>query len=143
MRRWEHIVMLDAEREGCAGTMNKAAAAAQADWLLPLADDDLLLPGCLRVLLDSSAGADVVYSPPLVWGEAPEQFCGAPPHIPAVALIRRDLWRAGYEHPEQEDLHHFERMLNEGARFVRADGAPTWVYRFHNGNKSRNGGEAF
>jgi len=121
--------------------MNRAAAAAKGEWLMPLADDDLLLPGCLAAMLVSSADADVVYAPPLVWGEEPAQFHAAPPNIPATALIRSEWWRAGYEHFEQEDRHHFERMANEHARFVRVD-YPCWVYRFHGGNKSRNGGDA-
>jgi glycosyltransferase involved in cell wall biosynthesis len=140
-RRWEHIIILDTEREGCSATTNRAAASAAGEWLLALAVDDLLLPGCLRALVDNSAEADVVYSPPLVWGEAPDQFHAAPPGIPATALIKREWWRAGYEHFEQEDRHHFERMMNDGARFVRVD-QPAWVYRFHGGNKSRNNGEA-
>jgi len=36
--------------------MNRAAANAKGEWILPLADDDLLLPGCLETLLEHKDG---------------------------------------------------------------------------------------
>lgn len=138
--RWEHLVAVDRDRAGCAATMNQLAAQAQADWLLPLADDDLLLPGCLATLLQHTLDADIVYAPPLVTGNEDRWwFFQAPPVIPSFALIHRDLWRTlgGYDETlrREEDRNLWVKALDAGARFVRVD-APCWVYRQHPGNKS-------
>ena len=132
---------------GASQTTNHAATLAKGEWLFPLADDDLLLPGALEQMLAVSEGYDVVYSPPLVWGEPPSQFHGTPPGIPSSALIRTDAWRhVGGYNPNlvcREDLDLWERMLGRSKRFVCYDKSPTWVYRFHRlpdgtpGNKSR------
>ncbi len=145
-RRFEHLILLDRMRYGCAVTMNKLARAAKGEWLLPLADDDLLLPGCLENLLEATGEADVVYPPPVVEGEPLHAFVGEPPVIPSLALIRASLWKTlgGYEEDreQQEDRDFWTRALNHGARFVRYEGPSTWTYRFHKGNKSRNDGVA-
>lgn len=139
---WEHLVLLDAEREGCSTMCNRMVAAAQGEWLFLLADDDLALPGCLATHLEHAADADIVYAPPLVWGQKnPWWFYMAPPAIPATALIRRDLWLelGGYMEGavREEDRKLWTAALEHDARFVRADTAPTWVYRLgHGGNKS-------
>ena len=137
---YEHLVRVDLEREGCSKTMNKLAAEAQGEWLLPLADDDLLLPGCLETLLRHTADADIVYAPPLVTGNEDRWwFFQAPPAIPSFALIRRDLWfeLGGYDETlsREEDRAMWVKALDGGARFVRVD-EPCWVYRQHHGNKS-------
>lgn len=139
----EHLVKLDHNRDGCSVTMNRLAAEATGEWFFPFADDDIMLPHCLelhyRAALETDA--DIVYAPPLVWGEPHHGFRGRPPNIPAPALIRAELWRSlsGYREDvwEQEDRRLFEKAMMAGARFVRADAHPTWVYRFHGGNKSR------
>lgn len=139
--QYEHLVLVDTEREGCSKTVNKAAAEARGDWIFLLADDDLLLPGCLKHHLAFSEQADIVYSPPLVWGEDYPQFHGSPPTIPSTCLIRAELWRTlnGYDERlgATEDRNLYERAIERYARFVRADQQPTWVYRFHGRNKSR------
>ena len=140
-RYFEHVIVPDYERVGCARTTNAAVAKAKGKWLLPLADDDLLFPGCLEALLSVSEGWDVVYPIPVVWGELPNQFCGEPPNIPATALIRMEAWRSvgGYNAglPNREDNDLWSRMLGQSKRFLRYDASPTWLYRFHGENKSR------
>lgn len=143
---WEHLVLVDHEREGCSKTMNKLAAKAQGEWLLPLADDDLLLPGCIETLLAHSDDADVVYSPPLMWAPGihdPWWFFQAPPAIPATALVRASVWRelGGYDETatREEDRKLWTKAVERDARFVRASDAPTWVYRLHGANKSFTG----
>jgi glycosyltransferase involved in cell wall biosynthesis len=135
VRTFEHLVWIDTERLGCAKTMNLLAREARGVWLLPLADDDLILPGCLRVLLSHSADADIVYAPPLVTGNGDTHFFGSPPYIPSFALIRASLWHelGGYDEGRrrEEDRDLWFRALAVGARFVRADAEPTWLYRFH------------
>jgi glycosyltransferase involved in cell wall biosynthesis len=142
----EHLIGVDEERQGCSFVMNQLAEQAVGEWLLPLADDDLILPGCLATLLASSAEADIVYAPPLVWGNGSKHFFGTPPYIPSFALIRSELWRTlgGYAPGlvREEDRDLWVRAIAAGARFVRADSAPTWIYRFHAGNKSYHRGVA-
>lgn len=137
---WEHIVELDADLTGCAATMNRAAAKAEGRWLLPLADDDLLLPGCVDTLLANVGDGDVVYAPPLVTGNEDRfWFFQAPPVIPSFALISADLWRylGGYNETlsREEDRDLWTRAIASGATFVRVD-EPCWVYRQHDSNKS-------
>jgi hypothetical protein len=139
--RLEHIVELDEHYQGCSAMVNRAVAQATGEWLLPLADDDLLLPRCVETLLAHSTDADIVYSPPLVWGlHDPWWFFQAPPAIPATALVRTDLWRdlGGYDETagREEDRKLWTRAVEAGARFVRVDEEPTWVYRIHGANKS-------
>lgn len=144
---WEHLVEVDRRGEGCAVTMNRLAAKAQGEWLLPLADDDLLLPGALATLLAHKTGGDqIIYSQPLVFGKDAGPFHQEPPRIPSFALIPRRLWfeLGGYDEHliREEDRHLWVRAQNAGVEFVKANGAPTWVYRFHGGNKSFNAGVA-
>lgn len=139
-RGWEHLVEIDMERNGCSATMNLLADSAQGEWLLPLADDDLMLPGCVGSLLASSNGTDVVYSPPLVTGNEDRWwFYQAPPVIPSFALIRASLWHelGGYDETltREEDRDLWVRALAAGAMFTRVD-EPCWVYRLHGSNKS-------
>jgi glycosyltransferase involved in cell wall biosynthesis len=137
---FEHLVERDEQRDGCSATMNRVAARARGEWLLPLADDDLLLPGCVEHLTAAAAAdADVIYSPPLVSGNEDRWwFFQAPPVIPATALIRAELWRelGGYDDvAREEDRKFWIKALEAGARFVRVD-EPCWVYRQWDGNKS-------
>lgn len=126
--------------------MNMLAADAIGDWLLPIADDDVLLPGCLETLVGVAWDYDVVYPIPMVWGEDGSQFRGDPPGIPAVALIRKSAWddMGGYnlDLSETEDRDLWIRMMGRDKKFFRYEQSPTWIYRFHGGNKSRNMGVA-
>ena len=135
---FEHLVMVDVEHAGCSVTVNKLASIAQGEWLLPLADDDLLLPGALDSLL--AADGDIIYSPPLVTGNEDRWwFFQEPPALPATALIRASLWRdlGGYDESlkREEDRDLWVKALAAGARFTRVD-EPCWVYRMHSSNKS-------
>lgn len=141
---FEHHILLDETGQGCAVTMNQLAEFARGEWLLPLADDDLLLPGCLEAL--SGAEGDIIYAPPLVTGNEDRfWFFQAPPVIPSCALIRTSLWRelGGYDESlkREEDRDLWVRALDAGAMFTRVD-YPCWVYRQHAGNKSFNLGVA-
>ena len=151
--RWEHKIWVDDTRHGCGWTMNHLAMSARGEWLLPLADDDLLFPGALRTLLAHVDGADVVWSRPLVWGnESPHLVTGVPPFIPSFALIRSRLWAelGGYdeERRREEDRDLWRRALAAGATFAFCAEGPTWCYRFSflpDGtprNKSYTGGVA-
>jgi glycosyltransferase involved in cell wall biosynthesis len=142
----EHLIGLDMVKAGCAVMMNRLARTAKGEWLLPLADDDLLLPGCLETLLAHKDEGDIIYAPPLVTGNEDRWwFYQAPPAIPSFALIRKELWfeLGGYDESliREEDRNMWVKALDVGARFVRVD-EPCWVYRQHAGNKSFHGGVA-
>lgn len=144
----EHLIVVDDKREGCSAMVNRAVAEARGEWLFLLADDDLMLPGCLSAHYAHAANADVVYAPPLIWGldVDPWWFFQSPPAIPATALIRRSVWDqlGGYDETavREEDRKMWTRAVEQGMRFVRAESDPTWVYRFHGGNKSFRDGVA-
>jgi GT2 family glycosyltransferase len=139
---WEHLVLTDVEHEGCAAMCNRLAREAKGRWLFLIADDDLMLPDCLEKHLALTDDADIVYGPPEVDGEDPQQFRGSPPNIPSTALISTDLWRrlGGYDErlPAVEDRDFYERAMRRDifARFRRVEDF-TWIYRFHGNNKSR------
>ena len=142
----EHLIEFDTHLEGCSVAMNRAASRAAGEWLLPLADDDLLLPGCLEYLLAEKDAGDVIYAPPLVTGNEDRfWFFQAPPAIPSFALVRASLWRelGGYDETlrREEDRDLWIKALAAGARFVRVN-ERAWVYRQPRGNKSFNEGVA-
>ncbi len=144
--QWEHLVEIDRLQDGCSKVMNRLAAESKGEWVLPLADDDLLLPGGLEALVSDSKGADIVYSPPLVTGNEDRWwFFQSPPAIPSFALIRRELWDrlGGYDETviREEDRGLWVKAIDYGAVFRRVD-EPTWVYRQHGGNKSFHAGVA-
>lgn len=138
---YEHLILLDEDRRGVAVTVNELAGSALGEWLVPFADDDLLLPRFLELLVAAAVGP-IVYSPPLVWGEDAAQFRAPPPNIPGAALISADLWRAlgGYglnlSGPEDQDF--WRRASTGGHAFILVDEHPTWVYRFWGENLSRS-----
>lgn len=148
-RDWELLVLCDDLYEGQSRTINRIAAEARGEWVVPFDDDDLMLPGFLAGLHAATDGddvvrpAEIVFAPPDVEGEDPGQFRREPPMIPTPALIRTDLWRrlGGYDESvrEQEDRMLWHGALSAGAVFKRVD-EPLWIYRFHGGNKSRHGG---
>jgi glycosyltransferase involved in cell wall biosynthesis len=148
MTDFRHHVFVDDEHRGCAWTVNRLAALAGGEWLFILADDDLMLPGCLAEHLAATTvpgGCDIVYAPPLVWGAEPGGYRQGPPAIPSASLIRMSLWRqlGGYDESRgrEEDRDFYTRALAAGARFIRREGQPTWVYRIHRGSKSWAGME--
>lgn len=146
----EHLVGLDEDRRGAAWIVNQLAEQARGLWLLPLADDDLLLPGAIQTLLARSELADVVYSPPLIRYPASWHFFQDPPLLPATALIWKSLFLklGGYEQGinREEDRSFWVKAVESGARFVKVE-EPVWVYRLHletsdHQNKSYHQGEA-
>lgn len=136
-----HLVGVDEAREGPAVTRNRLAAASDADWFLPLDDDDLLDPDCVELLVAASGDADVVYSWCRVEDHAemqpwtpnrlfrPETLLHYN-YIPVVALVRAELWRdvGGMPPGEVEDWRMWKKCLGAGARF-RVVPEVTWTYR--------------
>lgn len=147
-RDFEHLIEVDDGHLGYSITTNRLAERSAGEWVLPFCDDDLMLPGCLdEMVAYCDDDVDIVYAPPLVWGQPTEWFTQAPPVIPSFALIRRSVWfeLGGYDENaiREEDRKMWIKALAAGKKFVRADKSPTWVYRLaHGGNKSFNNGVA-
>jgi glycosyltransferase involved in cell wall biosynthesis len=139
----QHLVAVDEKREGPAAIRNRLARSTNAEWLIPLDDDDLIDPTFLEVLAPLCGGADVVYP----WCRVQDHMEGLPPwtpnrlfraetllrfnYIPVTALIRHSLWDKVGGMPERvqtEDWLMWLACLAEGARF-RCVPEILWTYR--------------
>lgn len=136
-----HLVGVDEAREGPSAIRNRLAAASDADWYLPLDDDDLLNPDCVETLLAASRDADVVvpwcrvqdHAPMEPWTPnrlfRPETMLTYN-FVPVTALVRAQLWRdlGGMPDGQTEDWRFWKRAISEGARF-RVVPEVLWTYR--------------
>jgi hypothetical protein len=145
----EHLVGIDHHRIGVPHMLNRLAERTRCAWLAVVADDDLLDPQHLEVLLGAAGGADVVYPFCRVSGRdgwSPNRPFDADAlrtsnYIPATALIRRSLWEdlGGWSAAAvHEDHELWLRALDAGATF-RCVPEVTWTYRFHGANLSTTG----
>ena len=136
----EHLVGVDEEREGPQAVRNRLAASTDADWLLPLDDDDLLDPDCVQRLYEHAGEADIIYPWCRMVGRTdewvpnklfnPVQLHKAP-YIPVTALISHDLYDllGGYRKVPMEDWDFYRRAELHDARF-RCVPEVLWSYRF-------------
>lgn len=142
----EHLVELDADKTGVAVMCNRLAGHAKGEWLLPLADDDLLDADYLETMVPQLK-ADVVWSwcrftdrnhelatnrlPPKNIPEALKQGN----FIPGTALIRKTLWDllGGYREVPYEDWDLWRRAANAGASFHCVPEV-LWTFRLHANN---------
>lgn len=139
----DHLVLLDPDREGPSALRNQLAARTDAEWLLPLDDDDLLDSDCVETLLAASEGADVVYPWCRVEDHDPDLAPWCPNRlftadalltynfIPVTALVRHELWDevGGMPSlPHAEDWAFWKRCLAAGAVF-RCVPEVLWTYR--------------
>lgn len=148
----EHLVGVDVSREGPATIRNRLAADTDADWLIPLDDDDLVDADFVERLTPHLDGADVVYP----WCRVKDFLPGLPPwtpnrlfraenllrfnFIPVTAMVSHELWDAVGGMPENvanEDWRFWQRCLAEGARF-RCVPEVVWTYRRGISSESRN-----
>ena len=148
----EHIVEVDHSRSGAAVTRQRALDRATTDLVLPLDDDDELMPWAVERLVAHMAetGADMVYGWYEVVGGAdprPEAF-GRPfdPEDPVqttiCVLARTDLAKeCGYvdhgdlatltrvdRHYHGEDALYIRRAIDRGAVISHL---PERVFRWH------------
>lgn len=137
-----HLRGLDKKRVGPAVVRNRLAASTDAEWLIPLDDDDLIDPAFLETLAPHLPGADIVYpwcrvqdhQPLAPW--TPNRLFRAETllrfnYIPVTALIRHTLWDKVGGMPEKvqtEDWLMWLACLAEGARF-KCVPEILWTYR--------------
>jgi len=96
-----HIIGIDYERVGCAVMMNDLVKAVDTEWIIPLADDDLLLKNYIAEMVTAAGTAAVTYSRPIAVGAdwAPRRYefsaveLRKENYIPSTALIRTEMWR--------------------------------------------------
>jgi hypothetical protein len=96
-----HIIAIDYERVGCARMMNDLVQAVDTEWIVPLADDDLLLKGYIAEMVTAAGNSAVTYSRPIAVGAdwAPRRYdfsaveLRKENYIPSTALIRTEMWR--------------------------------------------------
>jgi glycosyltransferase involved in cell wall biosynthesis len=154
---FEHLIRVDYDRQGSAATRNVLAYSATGEYVAPLDDDDVLLPNHLSLLAAGAedSGADIVYSFCQVEGRPWSPNSTFDPdrlrrenYIPVTALIRASLLRrlGGWRNSAEcangfEDHDLWLRALDSGARFFCVPDV-TWVYRFHDGNKTLLGERA-
>lgn len=138
-----HFRAVDHDRDGPGAVRNKLAARTNADWLLPLDDDDLIDADYLDVMLPHCEDADVVYS----WCRVEDHGEGLEPwspnrlftpetllhynYIPVTALYSHAIWDRVGGMPaagEVEDHKFHLRLLAAGARYRCVD-QQLWTYR--------------
>lgn len=137
-----HVIGIDYARAGIVAQVNQLAAEVETEWMVILADDDLLLQPFTEQMMAHTKGAQVVYSRPVSVGanwqpyryEFSAEALRKYNFIPATALIRTDLWRrlGGYRHVFPEDWDFWLRALDARAHFRHVP-EHNWVYRFHQG----------
>lgn len=145
-------VALDVNKEGAAGTRQRALDAVRTEWVAFLDDDDYFHPHHLETLwnLAQDSGADYTFS----WfdGNNPfpmhrgRQFNHAEPHHTTMTvMVRTGLAReaGGFLLPNGplhqdwmgEDWQFTLRCSQLGAKFA-GTGDVTWHYRVHGANTS-------
>jgi glycosyltransferase involved in cell wall biosynthesis len=142
----EHLIAIDADREGAGAWLNRMLLSATGDWVMVLDDDDVLLPGHLATVTAETHDRDVIYTPPIVQGGTFTNYeCDFDARILARtncvshnALMRMSFVRevGGWENIRAFDWDMFRRLEQAGAIFHRID-TRTWIYRFHGSNWSQ------
>lgn len=140
----EHLVGLDEKREGPQEVRNRLAWSTDADWVLPLDDDDTLDPLCVELLLGAADSSDVVYPWCRMEGRTDgwvtnKLYSASSLHklnfIPCTALIRVDAFRmlGGYRKVPLEDWDLWRRAELHDLKF-KCVPEVLWMYRFHGSN---------
>lgn len=138
--------------QGLVSIYNHLLRNIRTTWVIPMADDDVMLPDHVRTLLGGAQlaetappfRADVVYTYCQVVGRPGwnpnKPFDPASLEIPAHALIRTDLIRevGGWRVPRDgnfEDYDLWRRIQSAGGVF-KCIRRVTWEYHFHGDNLS-------
>ena len=138
-----HLIGDDIDREGPSRVRNRLADSTDAEWLLPLDDDDLLDAAFIQTLLPHLESADIVYPWCRVTDHAPNLEPWSPNrlyrpepllnynYIPVTAMIRHETWDAVGGMPivpHGEDWRFWRLMVAAGAR-VKCVPEVLWTYR--------------
>lgn len=154
VRPYAHLIGVDYARRDNAVMQNQLAATVDTEWLVLLADDDMLYPTHLERCLEVADGFDVVYpyADMSTWpSSAPQAKLINQPWDPerikvlnwipgGCALIRTEMWNAvggcstSRLHRHNHDWIMWQQIAAAGGRF-RCIPEPLWLYRFHDAQK--------
>lgn len=147
----QHLIGIDYAAAGCAPTMNRLLAGAATEWVVPLADDDVLYPEFVEECLAACDGYDVVAPWCDTIGERNDHhyihnmrsfdpaLLAEENYIPSTSLIRRELLVDVGGWPEEycEDWALWKVFAERGARFLLLP-QELWAYRLHGSQKTFN-----
>jgi Glycosyl transferase family 2 len=155
-------IAVDLDRQGAAGTRDRALRAVRTEYTAFLDDDDQMLPGHLRILMDaaSESGADYVYSYYTVAGPDgqlmphvdPLQHFGRffdvehPHQTTITVLVRTELAQdVGFHDPAEgalidgqrygEDFAWTVGCARAGAKILHVP-VKSWIWNHHGANSS-------
>lgn len=141
-----HLIGIDYARVGGAKMLNNLISQATTEWIVPLADDDILYPNFIERLVSEAGDADMIYP----WCEVTGTRKNWNPnshldierlrtdnYIPATVLIRRSTWEelGGYPDVVCEDHAMWVKMIEAG-KTIKCLPEVLWEYRFHGRNIS-------
>jgi glycosyltransferase involved in cell wall biosynthesis len=152
IRPQAHLVGVDIHHRGNSHILNQLVATVTTEWVVLLADDDVLYPTHLERCLSVSDDADVVYpyADLSMWpGNAGQRTLINAPWNPerikrknwipgGCALIRTEMWhRVGGvstdpHHAHIHDWIMWRDIAEAGGRFVCLP-EELWLYRYHPG----------
>jgi len=146
-----HIICTDYMRKGYFSVTERIMNIVETEFVMPLADDDLLLPHHIKDLMERSGEADLIYGYPRVEGrrrsfqrrlQQPfnEEVMRKKNIIGGCPMIRTELMREVGGYPKEgslvlRDHELYLKFLDMGMRFSCVEKV-TWVFRFHGGNMS-------
>jgi hypothetical protein len=160
-----HAVVLDVCCEGEAITRNRAANAADTEWLAFLDDDDVLMPHHIETLMTAAhdSDADIIYPWFTVDGGEdpfPEAFgrefspedLRTRTYIPVTLMVKTELFHevGGFPEPDSLEWKQFGldpgkgmgpdwgfllKCLDREAKFLHVP-ERTWVWNHHHHNTS-------
>ena len=142
-----HFVGIDHARVGGPKMLNDMIKHSETTWVAPIADDDLMYPNYLEVLLANSEGADMIYGWCNITGGRAGWDLKQPfdakrlrqgPYIPATILLRKSVWEefGGYSEVEVCEDYAFQLRLLDAGKVIRNVPQVIWEYRFHGRNVS-------
>ena len=145
-----HLINVDWSRRGTVATYNQIGAQVQTEWMMCLADDDLLDPHHLETVSAAvqDPEVDVVSTYCRSTGDGYDGYNQPFSHdllqkesiVAGTALVRTALWQEIGGLPEgwAHDWFFWRWLSEKGAHFITLPEV-TWTYRFHGHNLSREG----
>ena len=152
---YAHHIGIDYSKAGCGAMMNRMAKDVKTEWIAFLADDDILYPNHLEVLLDAvDDKAKMIYPWCNVSGKGwadnwnpnslydPDRLKRGN-YIPGTVLFHTETYHelGGFNETPfiTEDYNLWQALLAKHGQFsIKCVPVITWEYRFHGKNCSVN-----
>lgn len=140
-----HLISVDYDRVGCAANMNRMVAAVETEFMIMIADDDIMYPTCLERLRAEIGDHDMIYPWTKVVGRGnwnPNSHFDSNRlrhacYIPGMYMLRTEVWRelGGAPNVICEDYAFQLKMLDANKK-IKCLPEILWEYRFHGSNIS-------